>query len=126
MKTAFRSFEYSTSNVLRRFQGRSCSTATFVAHVCGHLKSGSIALRSKDCCRIDSFRVGICDTPVLKGDQRRALAPGFEMTLPTQTNGTRPVKMPEPPRNKRLRLPRTSQLKPTRGENIAVAPGSVA
>ena len=59
------------------------------------------------------------------GGARFGFAPGFEMTLPTHTNGTRPVKMPVPPRICVLRSPTAFQLNPMRGENSSLAPGSL-
>ncbi len=84
-----------------------------------------MAFRSNDCWRIAPPFVGICGTPgLLKGLHKSSLKPGLEMTLPTQTNGTRPVKTPVPPRTWVERSPFTSQLNPNRGENNGVAPGS--
>ena len=54
---------------------------------------------------------------------RFGFPPGFEITLPNQTNGMRPVKMPVPPRSCVSRFPRAFQLKPTRGESSAELPG---
>ena len=56
---------------------------------------------------------------------RFGFAPGLEITLPIHTNGTRPVKMPVPPRIWVSRSPAAFQLNPTRGENSGLAPGSL-
>src|SRR3990172_2827274 len=110
-------------------QGSRRSTARLVVQTDGHLKSGSMALRSNDCWRMDESPgepVAICCPPVLNGPHRLGFAPGFDITFPTHTNGTRPVKTPVPPRTCVERSPEAFQLNPTRGENMGLAPGSDA
>src|SRR5512141_2758332 len=92
-----------------------------VVHTCGHSKSDVIALRSNDCASTDPFLVLIGGF----GAARFGLAPGFEITLPIQTNGTRPVNNPVPPRICVERSPAAFQLKPSRGEIITLVPGSL-
>jgi hypothetical protein len=46
-----------------------------------------------------------------------ASGPWFAAWLPTQTNGSRPVKITVPPRTCIVRSPLRSQLKPTRGDH---------
>src|SRR5829696_7807461 len=94
--------------------------ARSVVHDCGHLKSGSIALRSNDCASTELSCVSLGGVFV---GYRFGFAPGLEMTLPIHTNGIRPVKIPVPPRSCVCRSPTTFQLKPTRGEKSGVASG---
>src|SRR6476659_2479342 len=119
MYTLCRSFEYSASRVPRVCHPNCRSTATFVVHVCGHLKSGAMAFRSNDCCSTDSFRVAMGGAD----GKRFGFAPGLEITLPIHTKGTRPVNTPLPPRSRIDWSPLTSQLKPTRGDSMIVRPG---
>src|SRR6266850_386346 len=91
---------------------------------CGHLNFGFTALTSNDCASVEESPgdpVGRCGPP----GNRFGLAPGFESTFPIHTNGTRPVKMPVPPRTCVRRSPEAFQLKPTRGDHRAVALGSL-
>src|SRR6266545_2441018 len=82
-----------TSNVPRTFHGSCWSMPTSVVHTCGHLKSETIAFKSKDWASCEPFFVGIGGF----GGARFGFAPGLEMTLPIHTKGTRPVKTPVPP-----------------------------
>src|SRR4051794_4725952 len=93
--------------------------ARSVFHYCGHLKRGSIALRSNDCCTTELSCVALGGAV----GNRFGFAPGLEMTLPTHTNGIRPVKIPVPPRSCVRRSPTAFQLKPTRGEKRGFASG---
>src|SRR6188472_2612656 len=93
--------------------------ARSVVHDCGHLKFGSIALRSNDCASTELSCVALGGAV----GYRFGFAPGLEMTFPTHTNGIRPVKIPVPPRSCVWRSPTTFQLKPTRGENSGFASG---
>src|SRR5258705_9504070 len=122
MNTLCRSFEYNSSSVPNRSQGRRRSAARSVVHVCGHLKPGAMAFTSNDCWSTDSLRVGT--TGAVGDGNRFGFAPGFEITLPIHTNGTRPVNTPLPPRSRIVWSPFTSQLKPTRGDHMTVVPGS--
>src|SRR3989440_10544722 len=100
--------------------------ARSVVHTCGHLNFGFTAFKSNDCASVDESLgepVGLRGAP-LPG-KRFGLAPGFEITFPIHTNGTRPVKMPVPPRTCVVRSPEAFQLKPTRGDHSAAAPGSL-
>src|SRR6266566_6288757 len=101
--------------------------ARSVVHTWGHLKLGATALTSNDCARVEESFAGpwgrsgpVC----VFGLYRLVLAPGFEITFPIQTNGTRPVKIPVPPRTWVCRSPTAFQLNPTRGANNGLAPGS--
>jgi hypothetical protein len=80
------------------------------------LKSDTMALTSNDCCRIASSDVKTVSAVGLPAPGRFGFAPGLEITLPIQTKGTRPVKIPVPPRIWVRRSPATFQLNPTRGE----------
>src|SRR6266566_2878778 len=125
---AWMSFEYTTSSVPSRPPGSWWSTARSVVQTCGHLKFGFTALTSKDCARVDESLAGpwgrsgpVCVAVLY----RLGLAPGSEITFPIHTNGTRPVKIPVPPRTWVRRSPAAFQLKPRRGDQRAVAPGSL-
>ena len=122
---AFRSVPQMTSSVPSRPPGSCWSTATFVVQTCGKRKSSVIAFRSKDCCRIElscvTWSSGTSSSEM--PGKRFGLAPGFEITLPTHTKGTRPEKMPVPPRSCVERSPKTSQLNPKRGDHSGLAPG---
>src|SRR6476620_3878687 len=121
MNTLLMSLAYRSSSVPRSCHGSCCSTARSVVHDCGHLKSGSIALTSNDCASTEPFLVAFGGAV----GNRLGLAPGFEMTFPIHTNGTRPVNIPVPPRSSVCRSPTAFQLKPTRGENSGLALGSL-
>jgi hypothetical protein len=83
------------------------------------LKSVTIELRSNDCANVELSPVSRTGPT----GNRFGFAPGLEITLPIHTNGTRPVKMPVPPRTWVWRSPLAFQLNPTRGEKRGSAPG---
>src|SRR5204863_1770102 len=98
--------------------------ARSVVHTCGHLKFGATALTSNDCARVDESLAGPWGRNGPLG-YSNVSAPGLEITFPIHTKGTRPVKMPVPPRTCVCRSPAAFQLNPTRGESSGVAPGSL-
>src|SRR6059058_1820796 len=94
--------------------------ARSVVHTCGHLKFGATALTSNDCARVDES----WGEPLGRNGPlgySNVSAPGLEITFPIHTNGTRPVKMPVPPRTCVCRSPTAFQLNPTRGANNGLA-----
>src|SRR5881396_1563309 len=100
--------------------------ARSVVQTCGHLNFGFTALTSNDCARVEESSgdpVGRSGAP--DAGYRFGLAPGFEITLPIHTKGTRPVKIPVPPRSWVRRSPDAFQLKPRRGDHSAVALGNL-
>ena len=100
--------------------------ARSVVHTCGHLKFGATALTSNDCARVEESLAGPWGrTGAPDWGYRFGLAPGLEITFPIHTKGTRPVKMPVPPRTCVCRSPTAFQLNPTRGANNGLAPGSL-
>src|SRR2546425_13178419 len=118
------SLEYTSSSVPSTPPESSWSTARSVVHTCGHLNFGFTALTSNDCARVEESP----GEPVGRSGPtgyRFGLAPGFESTFPIHTNGTRPVKIPVPPRTWGRRSPEAFQLKPSRGDQSGVALGSL-
>src|SRR2546430_16187125 len=100
--------------------------ARSVVHTCGHLKLGATALTSNDCARVDESLAGPWGrNGALAYGYSSVSAPGLEITFPIHTKGTRPVKIPVPPRTWVCRSPTAFQLKPTRGANNGLAPGSL-
>src|SRR5437660_10048533 len=100
--------------------------ARSVVQTCGHLKFGAIAFTSNDCASVEESwaePVGRWGAPV--AGNRFEFAPGFEIAFPTHTNGTRPVKIPVPPRTRVRRAPEAFPSKPRRGDQSGVAPGSL-
>src|SRR5437764_15405435 len=102
--------------------------ARSVVHTCGHLNFGFTAFKSNDCARVEESeldpvgrKVPVCVFVLYRFE----FAPGFEITFPIHTNGTRPVKMPVPPRTCVVRSPEAFQLKPRRGDHSAAAAGSL-
>src|SRR5438874_11477455 len=95
------SFPYLTSSVPGRPPESWWSIARSVVQTCGHLNFGFTALMSNDCARVDESElepVGRRGPVCVFGLYRFGFAPGFEITLPIHTNGTRPVNTPVPPR----------------------------
>src|SRR5436853_7943526 len=123
MKIPWMSFPYMTSSVPRSPPGSWWSIARSVVQTWGHLNLGFTAFTSKDCASVEeSLGLPVGRTgPVGK---RFVLAPGFEITLPIHTNGTRPVNTPVQPRTCVRRSPEAFQLKPRRGDRRRRAPGS--
>src|SRR5213080_2701013 len=98
--------------------------ARSVVHTCGHLNFGFTAFTSNDCARVEESELDPLGRNGPTG-YKLGLAPGLEITFPIHTNGTRPVKMPVPPRSWVRRSPEAFQLKPRRGDHSAAALGSL-
>src|SRR5207247_760553 len=117
-------FPYPSSSVPSSTPGSWWSIARSVVQTCGHLNFGFTAFTSNDCWSVEESP----GDPVGRNGptgNKFALAPGFESTFPIHTNGTRPVKMPVPPRTWVRRSPEAFQLKPRRGDHSAAALGSL-
>src|SRR2546421_12064912 len=98
--------------------------ARSVVRTGGHLKLGATALPSNDCARVDES----WGEPLGRNGPlgySNVSAPGLEITFPIHTNGTRPVKMPVPPRSWVRRSPDAFQLNPKRGDHSGVAAGNL-
>src|SRR5437764_6066436 len=102
--------------------------ARSVVQTDAHLTFGFTMFKSNHCARVEESeldpvgrKVPVCVFVL----SRFEFAPGFEITFPIHTNGTRPVKMPVPPRTCVRRSPTAFRLNPTRGANRGVAPGSL-
>src|SRR5216117_1175439 len=124
MTIAWMSFPYTSSSVPSSPPGSWWSIARSVVQTCGHLNFGFTAFTSNDCWSVEESP----GDPVGRNGptgNKFALAPGFESTFPIHTNGTRPVKMPVPPRTWVRRSPEAFQLKPRRGDHSAAALGSL-
>src|ERR1043166_2102473 len=95
--------------------------ARSVVQLWGNLNFGSIALMKNDWASV------VLGWVVITGPcgYSFGFAPGLEITLPTHTKGTRPVKIPVPPRIWVRRSPAALPLKPPRGENSTLVPGSL-
>src|SRR5439155_13579189 len=122
MTIAWMSFPYTSSSVPSSPPGSWWSIARSVVQTCGHLNFGFTALTSNDCWRVEE---SLGDPVGRNGPagNKFGLRPGFESTFPIHTNGTRPVKMPVPPRTWVRRSPEAFQLKPRRGDHSAAALG---
>src|SRR6266566_1697730 len=124
MTIAWMSFPYTSSSVPSSPPGSWWSIARSVVQTCGHLNFGFTALTSNDCWSVEESPGDPVGRSGPAGN-KFGLAPGFESTFPIHTNGTRPVKMPVPPRTWVRRSPEAFQLKPRRGDHSAAAFGSL-
>src|SRR5574341_1660376 len=114
--------------------GRRWSRATLLRQVCGNLKSASVIARLYAAAGAPVTVVGLYFSVsglngravVLRISSNPVCTPVLPIWFEIHTNGGLPVKTPVPPRTWVLRSWRTSQLKPTRGDQSGVAFGSVA